>query len=276
MEDFISKWRDEIVAIAVTLVLLYGINHYLYKPKLNEINSLKTSLKSIDDEISRVTEGPLPIKDINVVKAIIKSELNDLSAKVPSESETPYLINNFLAVVGKGLKIDYNLIQPADLVQEQKYKRLPLHVEFTGTYADMNSYLAQLKLLPVTIRVDSMELNKIANQNVLTVSMSLSEFVLPGPSTKPPGEEKEYSSMIDPFYTEIVTEEKVSSSAVPKGIKELKYLGYVKGLVERAIINDEVLKTGDRIMGYKVLKIRRDNVSLVKNGAHYDIPIGKK
>ncbi len=276
MEEFISKWRDEIVAIAVMLVLLYGMNHYLYAPKYKEINDLKASLKSVDDEISRVTEGPLPVKDLNVVKAMIKSELADLSAKVPSEGETPYLINNFISVVGKGLNIDYNLIQPSDLVQEQKYKRLPLHVEFTGTYADTNSYLAQLKLLPVTIRVDSMDMNKIVNQNVLNVSMSLSEFVLPGPSSKPPGEEKGYSSMADPFYTETGNEELAPAATAPKGVKQLKYLGYVKGLVERAIINDEVLKTGDRILGYKLLKIRRDNVSLVKNGTHYDIPIGKK
>ena len=276
MEEFISKWRDEIVAFAVMLVLLYGMNHYLYAPKIKEINDLKTSLKSIDDEINRVTEGPLPVKDLNVVKAMIKSELSDLSAKVPSESETPYLINNFISVVGKGLNIDYNLIQPADLVLEQKYKRLPLHVEFTGTYADTNSYLAQLKLLPVTVRVDSMDMNKIPNQNVLTVSMSLSEFVLPGPSSKPPGEEKGYTSMADPFYTETGNEETASAATAPKGVKQLKYLGYVNGLVQMAIINDEVLKRGDSILGYKLLKIRRDNVSLTKNGAHYDIPIGKK
>jgi Tfp pilus assembly protein PilO len=276
MEEFISKWRDEMVAVAVLLVLLYGMNHYLYAPKFKEINDLKTSLKSIDDEINRVTEGPLPVKDLNVVKAMIKSELNDLSAKVPLESETPYLINNFISVVGKGLNIDYNLIQPGDLVQELKYKRLPLHVEFSGTYADTNSYLAQLKLLPVTIRVDSMDMNKVANQNLLTVSMSLSEFVLSGPSTKPPGEEKGYSSMADPFYIETGNEETASAATAPKGIKQLKYLGYVRGFVDRAIINDEVLKAGDRILGYKLLKIRKDNVSLVKNGALYNVPIGKK
>lgn len=264
------------MSIAIILVLLYGMNHYLYAPKFKEINDLKVSLKSIDDEINRVTEGPLPVKDLNVVKAMIKSELNDVSAKVPSEGETPYLINNFISAVGKGLNIDYNLIQPSDLVKEQKYKRLPLHVEFTGTYADTNSYLAQLKQLPVTIRVDSLEMNKVANQNLLTVTMALSEFVLPGPSSKPPGEEKEYSSMTDPFYVETGNEEQASATNAPKGVKGLKYLGYVKGLVERAIINDEVLKRGDSIQGYKLLKIRRDNVSLMKNGTHYDIPIGKK
>jgi Tfp pilus assembly protein PilO len=276
MEEFISKWRNEIVAFAVTLVLLYGMNNYLYKPKFTEMQSLKTSLKSIDDEIGRVTGGPLPVKDIEAVKAMIKEDLDDLSTKIPSESETPYLINNFIAVVGKGLNIDYNLIQPSDLVQEQKYKKLPLHVEFKGTYADLNSYLAQFKLLPVTIRVDSMELNKVANQNMITVNMLLSEFVMPGPLTKPPGEEKGYSSMADPFYAETGEVEQVSAATTPKGLKQLKYLGYVKGLVDRAIINDEVLKTGDSILSYKVLKIRKDNVSLVKNGTHYDIPIGKK
>jgi Tfp pilus assembly protein PilO len=272
MEEFLSKWRNLIVGIAAALVLIYGAYNYFYKPRLIEISGLKSSLKMIDSEIKTIAGGDLLLKDPNAAMVMLNKELDELSKKIPSETDTPYLINNFISVVGKGLNIDYNLIQPLGLEQEQKYKRLPLNVEFEGNYADLNSYLAQLKSLPVTIRVDSMELNKVSGANKLAVRMMLSAFVMPGGAEKPPGAIKGYSYMFDPFNAEI----KKTAGPQLESVTGLRYSGYFVGREVKAIINDEVLVAGESIQGFKVLKIYKDRVDLAKGKKLYELPIKEK
>jgi Tfp pilus assembly protein PilO len=268
MQEFASKWQNLIVGTLAVLILLYGTYNYLYKPKLREIENQKSTLKMIDNEIMTIEGGSLMLNDLNAAKVILKKELDELSTKIPSETDTPYLINNYISVVGKGLNIDYNLIQPSGLEDEQKYKRLPLKVEFEGNYSDLNSYLAQLKKLPVTIRVDSLQLRKITGANKLAVSMMLSAFVMPGGPEKPAGTVKGYSYMFDPFYAE---GNKAVEEPKPEGIKALQYSGYFKGKEVKAIINDEVLRVGESIQGFRILKISKDRVILVKDKKAYEL-----
>jgi Tfp pilus assembly protein PilO len=272
MEEFLSKWQNMIVGTLVGLVLIYGAYNYLYKPKLIEIASLKSTLQLIDSEIKTIEGGELLLKDLNAAKAMLDKELEEMSKKIPSEVEAPYLINNFISVVGKGLNIDYNLIRPLGIQDEQKYKRLPLNVEFEGNYADLNSYLAQLKGLPVTIRVDSMELRKVAGAGKLIVSMMLSAFVMPGGPEKPPGGVKGYSYMFDPFNTGAENIEEIK----PSGVTGLRYSGYFAGRETKAIINDEVLRAGENIQGFRISKIYKETVVLTKDGKSFQLPIKEK
>jgi len=274
MEEFLSKWQNLIAGALIALVLVYGAYNYVYKPKMKEINNLKNTLKLIDSEIKTFEGGYLLLKDLNAAKAMLNKELEDIAKKIPSEAETPYLINNFVSIVGKGLNIDYNLIEPAGLVQEQKYKRLPLKVEFSGDYTDLNTYLAQLKRLPVTIRVDSLELRKISGAKKLSVSMMLSAFVMPGGAIQKPLKEMQgYSYLYDPFYAERAKQQAKASVGTVIG---LRYSGYFMGKEIRAIINDEVLKSGESINGYQVLKINRDKVVLEKGKKQYELTIKGK
>ncbi|MFH1709641.1 MAG: type 4a pilus biogenesis protein PilO [bacterium] len=274
MEEFLAKWQNLIIGILIVLALIYGTYNYLYKPKMKEIGSLKSSLKLIDSEIKMINGGDLLLKDPAAAKSMLKKELEDLSKKIPSEAETPYLINNFISAVGKGLNIDYNLIQPSNLEQEQKYKRLPLKVEFEGNYADINTYLAQLKRLPVTIRVDSLELRKVSGKDSrLGVSMLLAAFVMPGGGAeKPPGTATGYSYMYDPFYAEREKTEELKL----EGVQGLQYSGYFQGREIKAIINDETLKAGESIQGFKILRIYKDRVVLIKNKKLYELTIKGK
>ncbi len=273
MNELLSKWQNLIMGALIALVLVYGTYNYIYKPKVLEIKSLQNSLKLIDNEINLMPQGNLMLKDMIAAKAMLNEQLNELSKKVPSEVDTPYLLNNYISVVGNGLNIDYNLIQPGGLATEQNFKRLPFTVEFQGDYANLNLYLAQLKRLPVTIRVDTLELNKLSGTKKLDVRMALSAFVMPGGPAKATAEIKGGPFIYDPFYTER------SAKPVRTGyetVKNLKYSGYWIGKQMEAIINDEIYGTGQSIQGFQIVNISKDKVLLKKNEKMFELPMEKK
>jgi Tfp pilus assembly protein PilO len=273
MNELINRYQNLIVAIFVVLAIAYGSYNYIYKPKLKEIDGLVSSLKMIDTEIMSIKGGDLLLKDLRSAKDVLKKELADVSLRIPYEKESPYLINNFISVVGKGLNIDYNLIQPQAIVQEGKYKRLPLRVEFEGDYSNLNTYLSQLKNLPVTIRVDSMELKKITGSRKLSVILQLSAFVMPGGSINPNEKAVNQGRSFDPFYKPEYRAANKTTTAKRTDTIPLKYTGYWIGKRIQAIINDEVVKVGDTIQGYKVSKIYKDKVVLIKNGNTIELPL---
>lgn len=271
MNELFQKWQNLIAGVLIVLILVYGSYTYIYKPKLKEIKNIMSSLAMIDSEIKMLQGGTLLLKDTNAARAQLQKELDELGKKIPSEVETPYLINNFIMIVGNGLNIAYNLIQPSDPVIEKQYKRVPLKVEFEGDYADLNTYLAQLKKLPVTIRVDSLALRKIQDTNKLSVNMMLSAFVMPGGPQKTGGIMKGASSAYDPFYIR-----SGSSTAKPRTtpLKVLTYSGYYwTGNKIKAIINDELLDVGQTIQGFKVIKIDKDKVTVMKGNVKVEVAL---
>jgi len=273
MNEMLAKFQNLIIGVLAILILAYGVNTYIYKPKIKEIKSLKSSLKMIDTEIKGIPGGEMLLKDTPAARAMIKNELDEISGKIPTEKQTPYLINNFISIVGKGLNIDYNLIQPGDLSPENKYKRLPLRVEFEGAYVDLNAYLAQLKKLPATIRVDNMDLHKLSGTRKLGIRMLLSAFVMPGGAEKPAGKPKEYYTFYDPFYLQRAK----GQSARPKSaVSGLVYSGYWMGRDLKAIINDEIVSAGQNFKGFEVVRIYKDRVILKKDNVSYELPLGGK
>lgn len=278
MEQLLSKYQNILAGVLVALILAYGSYTYIYKPKIKEIDNLKSSLQMINNEIKSIPGGDQFLKDIPGAKAALKKENDELSNKIPPETSSPYLINNFISAVGKGLNIDYNLIQPGAIVQEQKYKRLPLNLDFESPYADLNAYLLQLKGLPVTIRVDKLGVHKLAGTRKLSVQMSLSAFVMPGGAPKPEGVVKGYSSLFDPFFAQRISKVAAKGgTAVPRtGLQGIKYSGYWMDKDMFAIINDESVKAGQSIMGYQVQRIYKDRVVLRKNGKQYELPLENK
>ncbi len=265
------RLQSLIAGMMVVLALVYGMYNFQLKPKIREINNLKSSLKLIDSEIRTIEGGEMLLKDIGAARASVQKELAEISLKVPAEVESPYLINNFISVVGKGLNIDYGLIQPGEIAPEDRYKILPMTVEFQGDYANLNLYLLQLRRLPMTIRVDSMILHKLMDNNKLAVRMLLSAFVMPGGTQRPDEKARIIRRYYDPFYTVNAK----SEGSQLEGVAGLKYTGYWIGKKVQAIINDEVLKVGDSIKGYKVLQIGKDKVVVEKSGKKYELPLAK-
>ncbi len=277
MNKFVGELQGLAAAMVVILLLLYGSYNYIVKPKINEITVLKSQLNMLNTEIGVVPGGQNLLRDVSSARTALNKQLDEISKKVPFEVDTPYLINDYISVVGNGLNVDYNLIQPGNLEDEAGYKRLPLKVEFAGDYANLNMYLEQLKKLPVTIRVDSLELNKLAGGKQLSVVMNLSAFVMPGGNEKAPVEMQSYSYLFDPFYSEKVEKAapstKIAAKPRPK-VLGLRYSGYWIGKNFEAVINDDVYLPGETVKGYKIVKADKNSLTIEKNKMKIELPMG--
>ena len=268
--------RDRIIRLATfVLILILGI--ILYRtfiiPKRKGIKSLKNNLKNIEFQMANVLGEEVALRGGAIEAEELEKTLEKLVLQIPSEKDIPKIINRFLTEVGKGLKIDYTLIQPQKLEPEGRYKKLPIELEFSTTYAHFNTYLSQLKALPEVFRIDSLEMRRSpADPNRLHVYLLVSAFVMPGEveeRIEAIGKETypEVLPEISPFKPERVPK-KITTAREKEMIKggepTLTLQGIMRGELKAAIINDHVLYVDDTIEGYRIINIKENSVVLKK------------
>ena len=271
---------DQLKKIAVAVIVMvaagwlsYG---YFYKPKIQEINGYRLVIKDIEREVAPILgEDIILQKGSDKVKIqALEDELARLSEKIPTDKEIPYLIGNFVSEVGKELNIDYNLIEPQAIINENNYRRVPLKVEFTTDLGNFYAYLSQLKNLPATVRIDSLSLDKITADKI-NVQLGLSAFVMAGKEIR----SHEITGEAPTFYKDIFaleTKPAINSSAPqPESRPALTLQGFWRGNKTKAFINSNIVGIGEIIDGYTLDSITGNRAVLTKNGKSYTLTLEK-
>ncbi len=260
-------WQKILALALVASVAAWGYYNYFYMPKVTEIKSLKNTLRTVEQEIELITPPEETIKEGIDIKELIRREIERLMKKIPTEQEVPFIIDELISRVGRGLNIDYRLIQPQAIASEGKYKRLPLKINFVSDYTDLHLYMKELKALPATVRIDNLSLNKSSDPPKLMVNMTLSIFIMPGGRVTKKEEvarvKKPY--LFDPFFK--LFEVEVGEKGKKKTPLELQ--GIWKGKEYKVIINDEVLGVGGSIAGYELIEIKEKEITLLKDSKKF-------
>lgn len=284
MQDFMNAplWQKAVAVALIICALSWLCYSYVYRPKLVEIKDLRTKLKDIDLEMTMILGEKVVLKKGQEKVALLQKELEEMMKKIPTEQEVPFLLNQFISEIGKGLNIEYTAIEPKDLAKEGNYKILPLQVSFNSDYPIVTSYLSQLKSLPSTIRVDNLIIRRTLGSQAqpaqLEIGMNLSAFVMPGKAIK-----NTESEARPPLYFANPFEESQKAAVKPDGTQKKKISetglilqGLWKGKETKVFINDKMVGIGDSVDGYKLISIKEDKVVVQKGGKRYTLPLGGK
>jgi len=270
--------RDRIIRLA-TLILILILGFVLYRtfvvPKRKGIQSLQKNLKNIELQMANVLGEEVALRGGALEAEELEKHLEKLVLQIPSERDIPKIINRLLTEVGKGLKIDYTLIQPRELETEGRYKKLPIELKFNTTYLDFTSYLTQLKNLPEVFRIESLDMRRSpTDPNQLHIHLLVSAFVMPGEVERrieaiasPEGYPKE--PKVSPFKPKRIPQKIETRREVEAQVGEeppLVLQGIMRGELKAAIINDHVLYVDDTIEGYRIINIKENSVVLRKAG----------
>lgn len=280
-------WQKAVIAVLLTGLVVWLSYTYLLKDKLKEMSELRSSVDMIQKEINALGGGDLTL-DAQTINREINKRLHEINVKVPSEADSPYLLERFIAESLKGLDIDYTSIQPLAPVKEDVFKRIPINIDMTARFEPLNMYLQRIESLPITVRIDSMDISKNREEpQLLNVKISLSAFVMPGAPSSATGESTPNMSQIpgiDPFYEEELKAQKLaeinkSAAALPSAKRRQvampKFKGVYKGERTKAFINNDLFGVGDVVDNYIITKITDMYVIVTKDGKGYTLKLGE-
>lgn len=280
MQDFMNApiWQKIIAVVLILAAVTWLSYSYVYRPKITEINQLSMKLKDIDMEMTMLLGEKVVLKKGEEQINLMQKELEDMMKKIPTEQEVPFLLNQFVTDVGKGLNIEYTAIEPKSLASESNYKVLPLHVSFNSEYPIVTSYLSQLKNLPSTIRVDALLIKRtFGTPPQLEINMNLSAFVMPGNALKNYKiEARPPQYFANPFQEEQKVLLKPFQKAFKSSATGLIFQGVWKGKETKVFINDKMIGIGETVEDYKLISIKENKVVVQKGGKKYTLTLGGK
>jgi len=268
-----------IIVFFLILILGYVLYQTLILPKQNNYYNLKKTLDNINIQKSKVLVEQKDLKDLPKESADLEKKLESLVAKIPSEQDIPKIINNLLTDAGKGLNIDYQLIEPKNAIDEKIYKRVPIELRFIISYDNFNTYLAQLKKLKETIIIESLDMQRVPReQDKLMIHLLLSSFVMPKAKAekgesfiRAPFPEISVTKEVSPFKSIKAPEKAKKEKPKPKTDQKAKKVekplvlqGIIGGAFKAALINDQVVYLNGTVNGYRVVEISENRVVLRK------------
>jgi Tfp pilus assembly protein PilO len=278
MDDFVKAplWQKILLVFIVFTGLFWFSYNYLFKEPLREVKELTIKLVHIDLELMSMLGPRVEVKKGEEMKANLEKELRGMVQTIPTEAEIPFLLNQFVTQVGKGLNVEYTAIEPRGVVPRKGYAVLPIQVSFTSEFPGVTAYINQLNSLPTTIKIDNLVINRLdGNPPRLDVGMNLSAFVISGK----PEKDIKVSAKSPQFHSDPFLEKDTASveTDLAKGVSlagDFVLQGFWKGNKIKAFINDQIVGVGDSIEGYKVIKISGNQVKLKKGKDTITLTLG--
>jgi Tfp pilus assembly protein PilO len=276
--------RENIIKlVTLGLIVLLGLVAYrvFISPKSQGIKNLQQTLQRIERQINTIFGDDVTLRGGTAQNEEILRQLDKFKRQIPSENDLPRVVDEIISQSGKGLDIDYRLIEPQELQTEDKYKRLPLKLSFVSTYPAFISYLTQLAGLSVIVVVDKLGLKRSpAATDKIEIELDLSAFLMPAK----PGDGQSAKKLVtapalltDPFRVEELSLEAMlrASLVMKKPISQpsLNLQGIWQGKEARAFINGRTLQLGDQINGYQLSQIKGKKAVLTKGGKTYTLTL---
>lgn len=280
--------RENIIKL-VTLALIVILGYISYtvfiSPKSKGVKNLNITLKRIETQLNSIFGEDVTLRGGTAQNEEILRQLEKLRKQIPSERDLTMVVDEIISKSGKGLSLDYNLIEPQELKPEGKYKRLPIKLGFATNYYGFLTYLTQLSQLPVIVVIDGLKMNRSAEfPGKLDIGLELSAFLMPAQPGEAIKAEKETapSLLTNPFLVEEEITGETSATRPPfPGLTTtkaptgtgLKLQGIWKGTEIRAFINGKAVTEGEKVDGYQVYQIGDKKVVLTKGGKTYTLTL---
>lgn len=258
--------------LAALVIVVAGVMSYnvLLKPNMVKIAVLQKQVREADARLSGLsgssTQGTQLSRELDeLTKNInsVKDRTKDAETKLLGESDVPRLVNELIRCA-QGLSINFASVAQKTEQDKSGLSRQLVTVKFDAGYAQMLNYLTKVESVSGFVRINEINIIQSKDSGQQTVSAAITLSILLSNNPEARGEVNPCGASSGAVLT--VTRSPMGGSVkVEKPVKmpKFKIIGITfggTGAQSTAIINDNVVKQGEKVEGYTVQEIRRDAV----------------
>ena len=150
-----------VIALAVEAAALFW---FVYRPKYEELDGLKTQLSTLQNEIDEKTRIANNLPRLQREYDQLNMELAQALTELPNSKEIPSLLTNITAL-GKNAGLDFLVFRPKAETTKDFYAEVPVDITVSGSYYSVANFFAAVANLPRIVNIANVSFADIKNVN---------------------------------------------------------------------------------------------------------------
>ena len=258
------KWMKGILYPLLSLILL-GVLLGFYLSQRKGIEVLKGRFVELEGEIVLAETSLKDIKFVREIKSVGK-----IVVLPPAKQSSQFLQS--LLQVSENCLVDISSLTVESLIREESSSRLSLKIELSSSAFNLGKCLDRVKTPTSLLTINSLDL-KTNDSPDLTGSLTATVHFLPYEIKSDKKSEPNLKWRRDPF----LPPEKKVKTILKLPLPELTLNGIVwREGTASAIINNQILRPGDRIEGLEIKAINKKEVILKGPEGEYLLKLEKR
>jgi len=153
-----------LLLVLVSIVETAALMWFLYIPKYNELNGLKTELSQLENEINEKTRTANNLLKLKREYEQLDQELLLALSELPNSKEIPSLLTSITSL-GKSAGLDFLTFRPKPEVTKDFYADVPVDIVVSGSYFSVANFFAAVASLPRIVNITNVTFSDIKSVN---------------------------------------------------------------------------------------------------------------
>ena len=154
----------------ITFVVIGGVYSYLvFLPKHDELKREKQNYKSQVAKLSIFKKRASAILKYETLMAQKTEQFNQAMKALPDKRELPSLLTN-ISKAGSDAGLAFHLFQPANEVNKEFFKEIPVSIKVQGRYHQITDFFFQIKRLNRIVNINNVEVKSKKGSNRIDMS----------------------------------------------------------------------------------------------------------
>jgi type IV pilus assembly protein PilO len=153
-----------LILVFVSILEAAALVWFLYIPKHNELEVLKTKLAQLQGEIAEKTRIANNLPKLQIEYEKLNQELAQALTELPNSKEIPTLLTS-ITTTGKSSGLDFLTFRPKPEVPKDFYADVPVDIVVSGSYFSVANFFAAVANLPRIVNITNVAFSDIKSVN---------------------------------------------------------------------------------------------------------------
>ena len=153
----LSKLYRVLICFGIFLVLFGPFYYFLYQPRVNKINELKSEQETLETRVVRARAKARQLKHFQDKLKKAETEFKTAVKKLPEKKEIPSLLSS-ISQSGRDAGLDFLLFEPRKEVTKEFYAEIPVSIIVTGNYHKTALFFDKVARLHRIVNIDNIKM----------------------------------------------------------------------------------------------------------------------
>lgn len=158
-----------LICVGALVLLVGGFLYFLYLPKIQDIEKLKTKKASIEKQLKTISEKAAQLAEYQEKMKKAEEDFMIAKAVLPETKEMDSLLSN-ISQSAKDAGLEELLFEPKSMAKKNFYAEQPISIKLSGSYHNVATFFDNVSRLNRIVNIQNFEMKSGKSETILDTS----------------------------------------------------------------------------------------------------------